>query len=46
MARIEEVSRQLIMLVENSDRGFPSHMNLAMADRNKTPSLVLLINYE
>ena len=34
MARIEEVSRQLVMLVENSDRGFPSHMNLAMADRN------------
>jgi len=44
MARIEEVSRQLIMLVENSDRGFPSHMNLAMADRNKTPNVVAKSN--
>ena len=35
MARIEEVSRQLIMLIENADRGFPVHMNLALADRNK-----------
>ena len=35
VARIEEVSRQLIMLIENSDRGFPMHMNLALADRNK-----------
>jgi hypothetical protein len=32
------------MLVENSDRGFPSHMNLAMADRNKTPNVVAKSN--
>nr|CAG4651112.1 EOG090X08VB [Simocephalus serrulatus]SVE94335.1 EOG090X08VB [Simocephalus serrulatus] len=35
ISRIEEVSRQLIMLIENADRGFPAHMNLALADRNK-----------
>nr|CAG4641826.1 EOG090X08VB [Eurycercus lamellatus] len=35
IARIEEVSRQLIMLIDNADRGFPVHMNLALADRNK-----------
>nr|CAG4640994.1 EOG090X08VB [Eulimnadia texana] len=35
MARIEEVGRQLALLVENSDRGLPAHMNLAVADRNK-----------
>lgn len=23
------------MLIENADRGFPAHMNLALADRNK-----------
>ena len=34
MARIKEVNRQLTMLVDNSDRGFPVHMNLALADRN------------
>nr|CAG4649468.1 EOG090X08VB [Scapholeberis mucronata]SVE93714.1 EOG090X08VB [Scapholeberis mucronata] len=35
ISRIEEVSRQLIMLIENADRGFPAHMNLALTDRNK-----------
>ena len=37
IARIEEVSRQLLMLIDNADRGFPVHMNLALADRNKLP---------
>lgn len=23
------------MLIENADRGFPAHMNLVLADRNK-----------
>lgn len=23
------------MLIENADRGFPAHMNLALTDRNK-----------
>nr|CAG4642622.1 EOG090X08VB [Evadne anonyx] len=35
IARIEEVSRQLMLLIENADRGFPVHMNLALADPNK-----------
>ena len=35
ISRIEEVSRQLIMLIENADRGYPAHMNLALTDRNK-----------
>nr|CAG4643321.1 EOG090X08VB [Ilyocryptus agilis] len=39
IARIEEVSRQLIMLIDNADRGFPVHMNLALADRNKITKL-------
>nr|CAG4644088.1 EOG090X08VB [Lepidurus arcticus] len=30
IARVQDVSRQLTFLVENSDRGFPLHMNLAM----------------
>lgn len=38
VARIEEVSRQLIMLIDNADRGFPVHMNLALTDRNKATS--------
>lgn len=35
ITRIEEVSRQLMMLIENADRGLPNHMNLALIDRNK-----------
>lgn len=35
ITRIEEVSRQLMMLIENADRGLPIHMNLALIDRNK-----------
>nr|SVE71776.1 EOG090X08VB [Daphnia similis]SVE72402.1 EOG090X08VB [Daphnia similis] len=35
ISRIEEVSRQLLVLIENADRGFPAHMNLALADRRK-----------
>nr|SVE87474.1 EOG090X08VB [Daphnia similis] len=35
ISRIEEVSRQLLVLIENADRGFPAHMNLALADRKK-----------
>nr|SVE83747.1 EOG090X08VB [Daphnia pulex] len=39
ISRIEEVSRQLLVLIDSSDRGFPAHMNLALADRNKVPKL-------
>ena len=35
ISRIEEVSRQLLVLIDSADRGFPAHMNLALADRNK-----------
>nr|SVE75222.1 EOG090X08VB [Daphnia dolichocephala] len=35
ISRIEEVSRQLLVLIENADRGFPAHMNLALADHKK-----------
>nr|CAG4639312.1 EOG090X08VB [Daphnia magna]SVE83164.1 EOG090X08VB [Daphnia magna] len=35
ISRIEDVSRQLLVLIENADRGFPAHMNLALADRKK-----------
>nr|SVE88734.1 EOG090X08VB [Daphnia sinensis]SVE89978.1 EOG090X08VB [Daphnia sinensis]SVE91859.1 EOG090X08VB [Daphnia sinensis] len=35
ISRIEEVSRQLLVLIENADRGFPAHMNLALADRKR-----------
>lgn len=27
------------MLIDSADRGFPAHMNLALADRNKVPKL-------
>ena len=40
IARIEEVSRQLMLLIENADRGFPVHMNLALADPNKIHKVV------
>nr|SVE84350.1 EOG090X08VB [Daphnia pulex] len=39
ISRIEEVSRQLLVLIDSADRGFPAHMNLALADRNKVPKL-------
>jgi hypothetical protein len=27
------------VLIDSADRGFPAHMNLALADRNKVPKL-------